>query len=236
MAELVVMGKDGVPITTSLMMAEVFGERHSNLLQRIMTLNCSDEFRKTNFYPVQYTDGQGEKRPMYGITRDGFVVLGLESYDEIMDKDILKYINAFSAMHNLRLENGTLNQGIRKDELQKLYEDGLYKKINAEIYEFNRRFSYYESFKLRTTAQTLGFSWIGSLFFPSALRQLGILKPDVNRHFLWYYYENKPYQQYIDKGYFEVKKMKISKYTPFIKKDYTLVTGKGIEWLREILK
>ena len=94
-------------------MAEVFDERHSNLLQRIMSLNCSDEFRKSNYYPAQYSDEQGIKRPMYEMTRDGFAVLGLESYEEGMSKNIEKYINAFSAMHNLRSEDITLNQDIR---------------------------------------------------------------------------------------------------------------------------
>ena len=50
---------------------------------------------------------------MYEMTRDGFAVLGLESYQESMNKDIEKYINAFSAMHNLRSEDITLNQDIR---------------------------------------------------------------------------------------------------------------------------
>lgn len=62
-------------VTTSLLIAQNFGKKHSHVLRDIKNLECSKEFNESNFGLVSYTDTKGEKRPMYEITRDGFVFL-----------------------------------------------------------------------------------------------------------------------------------------------------------------
>jgi len=37
----------------------------------------SDDFSQYNFGLVNYTDAKGEERPMYIMSRDGFVLLGM---------------------------------------------------------------------------------------------------------------------------------------------------------------
>ncbi|WP_139492945.1 Rha family transcriptional regulator, partial [Escherichia coli] len=53
--------------------AEFFRKMHKDVLRKIETLECSEDFNERNFTPVTYTDAKGEKRPMYQITKNGFV-------------------------------------------------------------------------------------------------------------------------------------------------------------------
>ena len=85
-------------VTTSLDIAQNFGKKHKDVLRAIQNLECSKEFNERNFAPVSYTDAKGEKRPMYEITRDGFVFLcmGFTGAQAAAWKE--KYIAAFNAM------------------------------------------------------------------------------------------------------------------------------------------
>ncbi|EJQ8081263.1 Rha family transcriptional regulator [Escherichia coli] len=67
--------ENGRAVTTSIAVAEFFRKMHKNVIQKIDTLECSPEFNRLNFKPVTYTDAKGEKRPMYQITKNGFVFL-----------------------------------------------------------------------------------------------------------------------------------------------------------------
>lgn len=67
--------ENGRAVTTSVAIAEFFGKRHDNVIQKIKTLECSEKFNALNFKDVTYTDAKGEKRPMYQITKNGFVFL-----------------------------------------------------------------------------------------------------------------------------------------------------------------
>lgn len=67
--------RNGKAVTTSQAVAEYFHKLHKNVIQKIETLDCSPEFNELNFKLVDYTDAKGEKRPMYEMTKDGFVFL-----------------------------------------------------------------------------------------------------------------------------------------------------------------
>ncbi|EII7657303.1 Rha family transcriptional regulator [Escherichia coli] len=67
--------KNGRAVTTSIAIAEFFGKRHDNVLRAIANIECSEKFNALNFEDVTYTDAKGEKRPMYQITKNGFVFL-----------------------------------------------------------------------------------------------------------------------------------------------------------------
>lgn len=66
---------DGKAVTTSQAVAEYFIKRHDNVIQKLKSLDCSPEFNALNFKAVDYCDAKGEKRPMYEMTKDGFVFL-----------------------------------------------------------------------------------------------------------------------------------------------------------------
>lgn len=67
--------ENGRAVTTSMAVALYFKKMHKNVIQKIESLDCSPEFNRLNFKPVDYTDAKGEKRPAYQITKDGFVFL-----------------------------------------------------------------------------------------------------------------------------------------------------------------
>jgi Rha family phage regulatory protein len=73
---LVLKSKDGNrDVTTSLIVANVFGKEHKNVLRDIQELSCSQEFRRLNFELSSYFSTQNKEMPMYEITKDGFSFL-----------------------------------------------------------------------------------------------------------------------------------------------------------------
>lgn len=68
-----------VPAVTSRQVAEAFGKEHKNVIRDIRSILDTDEgeFNALNFELVNYKDVKGEERPMYVMSRDGFVLLGM---------------------------------------------------------------------------------------------------------------------------------------------------------------
>lgn len=65
-------------MTTSLKVAEVFGKNHFHVMRDIEALECSADFRESNFGFYSFKP-EGAKRsyPMYLMTRDGFTFLAM---------------------------------------------------------------------------------------------------------------------------------------------------------------
>lgn len=89
-------------ITTSLAISQHFGKKHKNVLQAIERLDCSPEFNGLNFQPVSYLAGNGEKRPMYEVTRDGFTFLCMGFTGKHAAQWKERYIAAFNALEQQR--------------------------------------------------------------------------------------------------------------------------------------
>lgn len=111
------------PRTTSLLVAECFGKRHDNIIRKIQTLDCSQEFHALNFEEmiIEVEIGKGAKRktPVYEMTKDGFIflVMGFTGQKAAAIKEA--YINAFNMMA-LQL-------------MQRTNYDGKHQNINAMI-------------------------------------------------------------------------------------------------------
>lgn len=88
----------GHPTTTSRDIAETFGRRHTDVVERISKLDCTPEFNARNFSRVEYTDAKGETRFEYRITRDGFsfLCMGFTGARAAQWKE--KYIDTFNRM------------------------------------------------------------------------------------------------------------------------------------------
>ena len=101
--------------TTSLAVAEFFWKNHFHVMRDIATLigDCQAsigesnsgladamlrQFSHSNFEATSYTDEQGKSRPMYLLTKDGFVLLamGFAGQKALLWK--IRYIEAFNAM------------------------------------------------------------------------------------------------------------------------------------------
>lgn len=89
---------DGQATTTSLQIASDFGKNHSHVLRTIRELECSQEFRASNFGLTSYICEQGKERTMCNLTRDGFtfLVMGFTGSKAAAWKE--KYIRAFNLM------------------------------------------------------------------------------------------------------------------------------------------
>lgn len=98
LVEIMRMGKEEVTVVTSLDVAETFGKEHKHVLRDIRELECSNEFRQSNFGQSEYFNEQNHKQPMYYITRDGFTLLVMGYTGEKAMKFKEAYIRQFNAM------------------------------------------------------------------------------------------------------------------------------------------
>ena len=67
--------KNNTAFCSSLQVAHEFDKRHTDVLRDIQNLDCPQDFSERNFASAKYTDEQNKKRPMYLMTRDGFMFL-----------------------------------------------------------------------------------------------------------------------------------------------------------------
>jgi Rha family phage regulatory protein len=67
----------GSDVTTSLIVAEIFGKEHGKILHIIEQLPCPEGFSRANFGATSYTDSFGRGQRMYGMTKDGFILLAM---------------------------------------------------------------------------------------------------------------------------------------------------------------
>lgn len=101
MNELVIQNSKGNDVTTSLIVAQVFGKEHRNVLRDIETLSCSDSFNALNFEQIEYTDGKGRIQRAYQITKDGFSFLVMGYTGEKAGQFKEKFINEFNKREQL---------------------------------------------------------------------------------------------------------------------------------------
>lgn len=91
---------NGILVTTSRNVAEVFNKNHKDVLRDIRNLldRCSKEFNERNFAPVDYKDAKGETRAEYLLTKDGVVMLIMGYTGESAMKFKEAYIKRFNEM------------------------------------------------------------------------------------------------------------------------------------------
>ncbi|WP_363320940.1 Rha family transcriptional regulator [Desulfobacula sp.] len=62
-------------MTDTRTLENTFGKQHKNVIQKLESLDCSEEFAALNFQEGSYPDRNGQFRPMYKMTRDGWAFL-----------------------------------------------------------------------------------------------------------------------------------------------------------------
>ena len=114
--------KDGQTTTDSLTVAEVFDKQHKNVLRSINNLDCTAEFAQLNFKPGSYLDAQGQSRPMYAMTKDGFIflVMGFTGAEAAKRKEA--YIQRFNEMEAALHHAVPGEVGLSKDRYIELLE------------------------------------------------------------------------------------------------------------------
>ena len=102
-----------------------------------------------------------------------------------------------------------------------IYLQSAVEEMKPKAEQFDRFISGENLQDMNTAAKALG--WGRNRLF-SELRNREILR-----------FNNTPYQQYIDRGYFDVKEKPIEMSGQIINKPQTYVTSKGIAWLDKLL-
>lgn len=95
------IGKVEITVVSSLDVAETFGKEHKHVLRDIRELQCSEEFRQSNFGQSEYMNEQNHKQPMFYMTRDGFTILVMGYTGEKAMRFKEAYIKQFNAMESV---------------------------------------------------------------------------------------------------------------------------------------
>ena len=101
LVETMVIQKVEKSVVTSLDIALTFEKEHNKVLRDIRELECSDDFRLSNFGQSFYFNSQGKKMPMYYMTRDGFTLVAMGYTGEKAMKFKEGYIRQFNAMEKV---------------------------------------------------------------------------------------------------------------------------------------
>lgn len=95
-SELVFNNSKGNDVTTSLIVAQVFGKEHNKVCRDIENLSCSTAFNAANFGVIEYTDIRGRSQKAYEITKDGFSFLVMGYTGEKAGQFKEMFINEFN--------------------------------------------------------------------------------------------------------------------------------------------
>ena len=127
---VLVTNENGLAMTSSLKIAEVFGKDHGKVLRSIR--EKQHLFGQSNFGLSSYINEQNKEQPMYLLDRDftTFLIMGFTG--KKADEWKMKYIKAFNEMEQM-LKDGTQLTEKQKLELQ------LFSKNKAEVAEAHKK-------------------------------------------------------------------------------------------------
>lgn len=104
--------ENGSLVTDSLIVADVFGKEHANVLKAIDNLECSSGFRRVNFNASNYLNLQGKSQPRVDMTRDGFIFLAMGFTGSEAARWKESFITAFNTMESALLKSKVTLEGI----------------------------------------------------------------------------------------------------------------------------
>lgn len=240
MKELVFKSEKGNPVTTSLLVAEKFRKRHSDVLRAIEGVIAQTPVYQTerNFALSEYRDSTGKSNPTYVITKDGFSVLVMGFTGEKAMRFKWDFIEAFN-----NLEKSVMNK------LPQTFSEAL-RQLAEQVEENDRQQRLIAEQKPKVifadaVATSTQSCLVGEL--AKILRQNGV-EMGQNRLFSWLrdngylcqYGErrNQPTQRAMEMELFEVKKTTINKPDgSILVTSTTKVTGKGsVYFVNKFLK
>ncbi|ACH39992.1 phage regulatory protein, Rha family [Citrifermentans bemidjiense Bem] len=99
-------------VTTSVVVAQVFGKRHKDVLRAITNLLADLEgegVSRRSFAPRDYTDERGKTYQMYEMDRDGYSLLAMGFNGRKALRFKAQYIDAFNKMERALLHRENLS-------------------------------------------------------------------------------------------------------------------------------
>lgn len=108
--EIKLLNQNGKVVVSSRVVAQDFGKRHADVLEKIAQKLANGKIRSLNYFIENtYCDGQHKPRKEYLMTRDGFAFIVMGFTGEKADEFKLKYIEAFNKMEEM-IKNQTIVQ------------------------------------------------------------------------------------------------------------------------------
>lgn len=227
MEKFVIKSSKGNPVTTSLIVAEVFEKNHKDVLESISNLVAENSAAK--YFYKSYFNNRGKQYPMYVMNRDGFSLLVMGFTGEKALKFKIAFIEAFNAMEN-QLKYFTLpdfNDPVISarawaDEREKnVIADSRIRQLEPKAEFADKVIGSENMVDIGQAAKLLKLPFGRNIFFKNLRGDKILFK---NR--------NEPMQEYIERGYFDLREITIdtNEHGSFsIKKVY--VTQKGLFWL-----
>lgn len=201
MAELVFQNSNGNDVTTSLLVAEVFGKEHSKVVRDIESLSCSASFNAANFGVITYIDSRNREQTAYEMTKDGFsfLVMGYTGAKAGEFKE--KFINEFNRREALLKDDDYIlmrsqqilqkRVEIAEQKIRQLEEKNAKLKPKADFAE--AAFKAEGKVDIGQAAKILNLGFGRNTLFKK-LKEVGVFFKD----------RNEPKQKYIDAGYYEM--------------------------------
>lgn len=142
---------NNIVTTSSFNVADYFGKQHKNVIQKIESLDCSEEFMTANFSAVARNVKAGfheRQEKYYQMTKDGFVflVMGFTGKKAAQFKEA--YIKAFNEMEKALLNQVTPKLSYRTVQVSKV-------NIEALINHMEWIYKYYKEYNLLEVSRML---------------------------------------------------------------------------------
>lgn len=214
MNELVIQNSRGNDVTTSLIVAQVFGKEHSKVCRDIENLSCSESFRVANFGEATFTNPKtGQLHKMYEMTKDGFSFLVMGYTGEKAGQFKEKFINEFNKREQLLksedyillrsqeiLNNRVKLMEAKVDQLEeenKLQSQQL-KQVAPKVEYFDKALSSVGTFTATQIAKEFGW---GAETLNRKLKERGIHYKQNGQWILYAQYSGKGYTKSITRTF-----------------------------------
>jgi len=99
----VAINAENRPVTTSIMVSEVFGELHKNIVAKIEMMDFSSEFFCENFNEFSCITEHWNNKSAYEMTRDGFVFISMGFAGKRATEFSLAYLDAFDEVVDMQI-------------------------------------------------------------------------------------------------------------------------------------
>jgi len=219
---------DGIFVVSSLDVAERFGKQHNHILRDIERLREDVANFGQMFFAGQYVDGYGRSQPCYSMNRDGFSLLamGFTGSEALSWK--LKFIEAFNAMEKqwnspeIVIARALV---MAKEQLAAKDQQIAALEPKAAFYDVvadgGNALSFSEAVRL------LNLPGTGQNTLFRILREARVLMSN-----------NRPYQTFMDRGYFRVIEQHYSKPdgTTMVSFKTLITQPKGLQFVRGLLQ
>jgi len=128
--------KDGKPVTTSVIVADVFGKQHPHVIRDIERIISTETYQKrgvSNFGDTPYIHPQnGQTYRMFEMDRQGFEILAMGFTGEKALGWKLQYSDAFAAMEATITQQSPFGFSLPKTKAEALFLAAELARINEE--------------------------------------------------------------------------------------------------------